>query len=166
MENIRLYGDNIIADFYEDGMRSVSVKTAKFLEDRLVTTDGYRHYLSYNDALAAGVMAVELDTLKEKRIITVEKGEKNQRVIELTHDVLCLLVLQSRKERKLKEEADRLAAKTKAMRRRNRVMLLSLSAMLAGASIVSKIRSRFADTCARFWMMAESWVSGVENRLI
>ena len=130
LENIRLYGDNIITDFYEDGMRSVSVKTAKFLEDRLVTTDGYRHYLSYNDALAAGVMAGELDTLKEKRIITVEKGEKNQRIIELSHDVLCPLVLQSRKERKLKEEADRLAAKTKAMRRRNRVMLLSLSAAL------------------------------------
>ncbi len=130
LENIRLYGDNIIADFYENGMRSVSVKTAKLLEDRLVTTDGYRHYLSYNDALAAGVTAGELDTLKEKRIITVEKGEKNQRIIELSHDVLCPLVLQSRKERNLKEEADRLAAKTKAMRRRNRVMLLSLSAAL------------------------------------
>ena len=130
LENIRLYGGNIITDFYEDGMRSVSVKSAKFLEDRLVTTDGYRHYLSYNDALAAGVTDGELDTLKEKRIITVEKGEKNQRIIELSHDVLCPLVLQSRKERNLKEEADRLAAKTKAMRRRNRVLLLSLSAAL------------------------------------
>ena len=130
LDNIRLYGDNIIADFYEDGMRAVSAKTAKFLEDRLVTTDGYRHYLSYNDALAEGVTAGELDILKEKRIITVEKGEKNQRIVELSHDVLCPLVLQSRKERNLKEEADRLAAKTKAMRRRNRVMLLSLSAVL------------------------------------
>lgn len=130
LDNIRLYGDNIIADFYEDGMCAVSAKTAKFLEDRLVTTDGYRHYLSYNDALAEGVTAGELDILKEKRIITVEKGEKNQRIIELSHDVLCPLVLQSRKERNLKEEADRLAAKTKAMRRRNRVMLLSLLILL------------------------------------
>lgn len=126
LENIRLYGDNIIVDFYEDGMRAVSDKATKFLEDRLVTTDGYRHYLSYNDALATGVTVEELDSLKDKRIITVEKGDKNQRIIELSHDVLCPVVLQSRKERNLKEEANRLAEKTKAMRRKNRVMLLSL----------------------------------------
>ena len=136
-ENIQLFGDNIIAEFYEDGMKSVSYSSAAFLEERLVTSDGYRHYLSYSDALSAGVTEQELDLLKAKRIITIEKGERNRRIIELSHDVLCPVVLKNRNERKLREEKQQLAAKAKAMKKRNRVIavLLLLAVTVIGVFI-------------------------------
>lgn len=122
-ENIQKFGDNIISDFYEEGMVIVSPESRAFLEDRLVTTDGYRHYLSYNDALANGVTLYEMDSLRNKRIITIEKGDRNQRIIELSHDVLCPVVLKSRDERKHRKEAEQLRMKTKKMRKRQQIIL-------------------------------------------
>ena len=136
-ESIHAFGDDIIKDFYEDGMRAVHPASAAFLEERLVTSDGYRHTLSYNDALAAGVKPQELEWLRGRRIVTIEKGEKNQRMVELSHDVLCPIVCKNRSERKLKEETDRQAAQAKAARRKRmkrRVWVFSslLVAILTG----------------------------------
>ena len=146
LDNISLYGDNIIISFYEEGMKTVSARSAAFLEDRLVTSDGYRHTLSYSDALSAGMTVQELNTLKDKRIITVEKGDKNQRIIELSHDILCPVVTKNRSERKLKEEAERLEAKNKAIRRRNRVVIavcaVALAIVAVFACMLVEIRQR------------------------
>lgn len=122
-ENISMFGDHIINDFYEEGMKSISPKAVAFLEDRLVTSDGYRHFISYNDALAHGVTADELEKLKERRIITIEKGQKNQQIIEFSHDVLCPIVVRNRNERNLNEEAERLRAKEKAYKRRKLIII-------------------------------------------
>lgn len=135
-ENIQTYGDNIITNFYKDGIDSISNKSAAYLESRLVTTDGYRHSLSKVDAINdGGVTAEELDLLKQKRIITIEKGENNQQLIELSHDVLCPIALKSRNERKQREEKERLEAKAKAMKRRNRIIifLLIIASSIIGA---------------------------------
>ena len=146
LENISRFGDNIITSFYEEGIKAVSARSAAFLEDRLVTSDGYRHTLSYSDALSAGMTELEIDTLKDRRIITVEKGDKNQRIIELSHDILCPVVTRNRSERKLKEEAERLEAKNKAIRRRNRVVIavcaIALAIVAVFAYMLVEIRNR------------------------
>ena len=146
LENISRFGDNIITSFYGEGMKAVSARSASFLEDRLVTSDGYRHTLSYADALSAGMTEQEIDTLKDRRIITVEKGDKNQRLIELSHDILCPVVTKNRSERKLKEEAERLEAKNKTIRRRNRVVIavcaVALAIVAVFAYMLVEIRNR------------------------
>lgn len=130
-ENISLFGDHIISNFYENGMKSVSPVALAFLEDRLVTSDGYRHFISYNDALAHGVAAEELERLKQRRIITIEKGVKGQQLIEFSHDVLCPIVMRNRKERQLNEETERLRAKNKAIKKRQ-VFIVSLVLIALG----------------------------------
>ena len=146
LDNISRYGDNIITSFYEEGMKAVSARSAAFLEDRLVTSDGYRHTLSYSDALSAGMTEQELNTLRDRRIITIEKGDKNQRIVELSHDILCPIVTKNRSERKLKEEAERLKAKNKAIRRRNRVVIavcaVALAIVAVFACMLVEIRQR------------------------
>ena len=159
-ESIHTFGDDIIKDFYEDGMRAVRPASAAFLEERLVTSDGYRHTLSYNDALANGVKPQELEWLRDRRIVTIEKGEKNQRMVELSHDVLCPIVCKNRSERKLKEETDRQAAQAKAARRKRmkrRVWVFSslLVAALAGIFTLMFLemraqRDKMVMTQARF----------------
>ena len=133
-ENIQLFGENIIADFYEEGIVSISFASREFLENRLVTSDGYRHSLSLSDALANGVKLEELDNLKTRRIVTIEKVDHNQRFIELSHDVLCPIILKSRDERKHKKEAEQLRAKAKVMKKRQHVILtfLMLALILVG----------------------------------
>lgn len=130
-ENISLFGDHIISNFYENGMKSVSPVALAFLEDRLVTSDGYRHFISYNDALAHGVTAEELERLKQRRILTIEKGMKGQQLIEFSHDVLCPIVMRNRKERQLNEETERLRAKNAAIKRRQ-VFIISLVLITLG----------------------------------
>ena len=138
-ENVLSQGDNIIADFYSDGMKEVSPRSAAYLEERLVTVNGYRHSLSYDDATQnGGVTPEELERLKRKRIITLEQGAKEGRqIIELSHDVLCPVVLRCRSERKLREEKERLAVQAKAARRRSRItlMLLFLAIAVVGSIV-------------------------------
>lgn len=157
-KNIQTYGDNIITNFYKDGMDSISNKSAAYLESRLVTTDGYRHSLSKADAMNdGGVTTEELDLLKQRRIITIEKGENNQQLIELSHDVLCPIALKSRNERKQREEKERLEAKAKAMKRRNRIiiLLLIIASFIIGAfwfmnAEIRKQRNNMYESQSRF----------------
>ncbi|MDN0072099.1 WD40 repeat domain-containing protein [Bacteroides caecigallinarum] len=121
-ENLNLFGDNIIMEFYEEGKKLISEHSVKFLEDRLVTSDGFRCNLSYNDALIYGITNDELEILKNKRIITVEKIGKNQLYIELSHDILCPVVLKSRQERRHKEETEKYIALAKALKKRQLVI--------------------------------------------
>lgn len=146
-ENIGKLGNDIINNFYKEGMDSVSGKSAAYLEGRLVTTDGYRHSLSKADAINDGcVSEEELNSLKQKRIIiTIEKGEGNQELIELSHDILCPIVLKSRNERKQKEEKERL-------RKRNKIVtaFLIVAVLIVGS----------------FWMMNEKVRQQQNNMLI
>lgn len=134
-ENIKLYGDNIIVNFYQDGIGKIGDAFAAYLERRLVSTDGYRLPLPKADALSEGEGSyLELKILKDKRIIVIEKDERNREIIELSHDVLCPIVLKSRYERRYKEEKERLDAEEDAAKKRefrtNILFLLLIVAFL------------------------------------
>lgn len=149
-ENLNLFGDNIILEFYEEGKKLISEHSVKFLEDRLVTSDGFRCNLSYNDALIYGITNDELEILKNKRIITVEKVGKNQLGVELSHDILCPVVLKSRQERRHKEETEKYIAQAKALKKRQLVIasfsVLAMSLVCLFAYLFFEIKEQRDQT--------------------
>jgi|GEM_PF-6951714 len=99
--------DNIISEFYSDATRNISAASLAFLEDNLITGEGFRHLIPYNDALASGVTKQELEQLIEARILTVEI-RKNHKYIEFSHDVICPIASAHRERRKIDEQARKL----------------------------------------------------------
>lgn len=102
------YGDDIIRNFYRDTIRLVSPATGNYLEDRLLTSDGFRERVSLRDALNRGVTQEELDVLQNNRLIRIEEWDGAKR-IEFAHDVLCKVAVERRNEREqqLRVEAER-----------------------------------------------------------
>ncbi len=99
--------DNIIGEFYADETRNISGPSLAYLEDSLITGEGFRHIVPYNDALAHGVTKQELDKLITSRILTIETRKKH-RYIEFTHDVICPIAKDHRERRKIDEQARKL----------------------------------------------------------
>ena len=99
--------DNIIAEFYADETHNVSRTSLAYLEDNLITGEGFRHIVPYNDALANGVTKQELDQLISSRILTVETRKKHN-YIEFSHDVICPIAKEHRERRKIDEQTRKL----------------------------------------------------------
>ena len=99
--------DNIISEFYIDETMDISKTALSYLEDNLITGEGFRHFIPYNDALANGVTKQELEQLIRNRILTVET-KKNHSYLEFSHDVICPIAKTHREKRKIDEQARRL----------------------------------------------------------
>lgn len=99
--------DNIINEFYADETKGISNISLAYLENHLITGEGYRHFCPFNDALSSGVKQEELYRLINSRIITVET-RKGHRYIEFSHDVICPIVKSNREQRKIDEQARKL----------------------------------------------------------
>ena len=99
--------DNIISEFYADETKGISATSLAYLEDHLITGEGFRHFSPYNDAIASGVTEQELQKLIISRIITVET-RKNHRYIEFSHDVICPIAKSNREQRRIDEQARKL----------------------------------------------------------
>ena len=85
----------------------------RVVEDELLTDSGYRESLAEERVLkalaAAGAPADALATLVNRRLLRIE-DRLDMRRVELTHDVLCSVVLASRDQRhanEAREEAER-----------------------------------------------------------
>lgn len=99
--------DNIIGEFYADETHIVSRTSLAYLEDNLITGEGFRHIVPYNDALANGVTKQELDHLISSRILSIETKKKHN-YIEFSHDVICPIAKEHRERRKIDEQARKL----------------------------------------------------------
>lgn len=99
--------ENIIGEFYADETKGISRPSLAYLEDNLITGEGFRHFVPYNDALLHGVKKQELDLLIESRILTVETRKKHK-YIEFSHDVICPIAKEHRERRKIDEQARKL----------------------------------------------------------
>ena len=98
---------NIINEFYADETQGISRTSLAYLEDNLITGEGFRHIVPYNDAIANGVTKQELDLLISSRILTIETRKKHD-YIEFSHDVLCPIAKEHREQRKIEEQARKL----------------------------------------------------------
>ena len=134
-ELIGEFGDNIIKDFYINSLSSLSEGNEEnnsplptrdekidYLESRLITVDGFRDAVAYQNAKAFGFTQKDIQTLISNRLVRIDEWDGTRR-IEFIHDVLCKVANKHRKEReqerenkKKEEEAKRLLEKEKAKR--------------------------------------------------
>lgn len=160
---VEAFGDNIIKNFYQDTIRLVSPETGNYLEDHLLTSDGFRDRVSLRDALNRGVTREELDVLQQNRLIRMEEWDGAKR-IEFTHDVLCKVAAERRNER---EQQLRVEAERQRVRRlRKRATLLAvvvvLLLLLIGGYVIGFLIP-YSEYYERF-DYREEWPQGI-NRL-
>lgn len=105
--------DTILSEFYERALADQPTGVRRVIEDELLTESGYRESLAeerVRKALnAAGASPDALPTLVNRRLLRIEE-RLDMRRVELTHDVLCSVVLASRNQRharEAREEAER-----------------------------------------------------------
>ncbi|HEY1803115.1 MAG TPA: hypothetical protein VGG45_01420 [Terracidiphilus sp.] len=143
-----IQGENtqqIIAQFYNQGFNGLDVRARYFVEDRLLTTAGYRDSCALDNALAEpGVSEAAVQSLVDRRILRREERGGLVR-IELIHDVLAMVAKESRDTR---HEATALEAARQLLskhRQRQRVIMawaIVLIACLVGVSWLALMASR------------------------
>lgn len=101
---IHQFGENIIESFYFDSIKSVSEKSVAYLEDRLLTGEGFRHHVTYNDAISSGVKPAEIGTLINSRVLTKDSRNGHE-YIEFSHDVIAPIAKKHRDERTIREQS-------------------------------------------------------------
>ena len=117
---------DILASFYVETTGRVSKKTMSLLEDRLLTTGGYRSSWAVEDAKLEGVRQSEIDTLVNARLLHVDhRGGVSW--LEFSHDILTAEARSSRVNRRLLLE--------KARTRRMAGLLVSLVVLLAASAV-------------------------------
>ncbi|MGH8577021.1 MAG: hypothetical protein ACREXJ_08940, partial [Gammaproteobacteria bacterium] len=100
-------GQQILADFYERSLDGLDPKVRIFVEDELLTDQGYRDSYALEDALRLpGITRPAIDVLVARRLLRVDERFGVRR-LELTHDVLTSVVRASRDTRHEREERDK-----------------------------------------------------------
>ncbi len=108
--------DTILSEFYERALADQPAGVRRVVEDLLLTESGYRESVGeerVRKALAAAdAPADALPILVNRRLLRIEE-RLDMRRVELTHDVLCSVVLASRnarQEREAREAAEQALA--------------------------------------------------------
>ncbi|TAM98731.1 MAG: ATP-binding protein, partial [Rhodanobacteraceae bacterium] len=160
--------DTILSEFYERALVDQPAGVRRVIEDELLTESGYRESLAeerVRKALdAAGAAPDALATLVNRRLLRIEE-RLDMRRVELTHDVLCGVVLASRNqrhareareqaERQLAEQREREAATHRALLRTRMVatvcvVLLVLAIIAAGFGFIGMHRAKTAQAEAQ-----------------
>ena len=160
--------ETILSEFYERALADQPAGVRRVVEDELLTESGYREHLAEERVLkalaAAGAAPDALATLVDRRLLRIEE-RLDMRRVELTHDVLCSVVLASREvrhEREARDEAqrqlalqqEREAATQRALVRARLVagvcaMLMVVAAISAVFGWIGLDRARKADVQAQ-----------------
>ncbi|MEA3176680.1 MAG: hypothetical protein QOI59_203 [Gammaproteobacteria bacterium] len=111
---------SILSNFYERALADQPAAVRRIIEDELLTESGYRENVAEESLVArftaAGAAPNTLAVLVNRRLLRVEERLDIRRV-ELTHDVLCGVVKNSRdlrQEREAREATERVLAEQKA----------------------------------------------------
>jgi hypothetical protein len=160
--------DTILTEFYERALADQPAGVRRVVEDELLTESGYRESLAEERVLkalaAVGAAPGSLATLVNRRLLRIEE-RLDMRRVELTHDVLCGVVLASRNqrhareareaaERQLVEQREREAATHRALVRTRMVatvcvVLLVLAVIAAIFGFVGMHRAKTAQAEAQ-----------------
>lgn len=138
--------DAILTDFYERALTDQPAGVRKAIEDHLLTDSGHRENLAEERMLkllaAAGAQPdapSTLATLVNRRLLRVE-DRLDLRRVELTHDVLCGVVEQSRRtrlEREAREAAERELAAQQAEAEATRTALQRARRIAVGCAVLA-----------------------------
>jgi len=136
----------ILKGFYERGTEGLDPRVRKFVEDELITQQGFRDSRDWEDAQAKpGVTSEALELLIRGRLLRGDERQGRRR-LELTHDVLAKVVMESRDQRradlreKEQQEEQRKAAEERQrdeVRRKNKERLFVLG--LTGSAVVAGV---------------------------
>ena len=101
---------NILSDFYEHAFAGLDPRAREFVEDRLLTSDGFRTTVARHAAVQQGLEAA-MDALVDRRVLRSEE-RLGLPHLELTHDVLTRVARLSRdarveRQRQVEEEQRR-----------------------------------------------------------
>ena len=136
----------ILVDFYERSLQGLDPAVRLFVEDELITSAGYRDSCAFDDALACpGVTSQALEGLVDGRLLGLDERFGVRR-LELTHDVLTRVVMNSRDQRREREareqaerereQAKREAQETERRLRRSRRITIAMTATALVASVL------------------------------
>jgi tetratricopeptide (TPR) repeat protein len=136
--------DTILSEFYERALGDLPPGVRRVIEDELLTESGYRESLAEERVIkalaAAGATPDALATLVNRRLLRIEE-RLDMRRVELTHDVLCSVVLASRNlrhEREARDEAQRRLAEQQQREEATHRALVR-ARMVAGVCVVLMI---------------------------
>lgn len=170
---------SILTDFYERALADQPQAVRNVIEDVLLTDSGYRENVAEERVLsrltAAGALpdaATVLAVLVNRRLLRIEDRLDIRRV-ELTHDVLCSVVKQSRSlrqereehaasERKLVEQRDRERTIRKSLVRARQISVgcLVLTVVAIASSVFGYISMKQAQETR---VLADSSRNGAET---
>lgn len=131
------FGDDIIKNFYNNTLSLVEPKTGNYLEDHLLTSDGFRDRVSLQDALNGGVTEAELDILQKNRLVRLEEWDGAER-IEFTHDVLCRVAMERRCNREQQQKIEEERQRVRQLRKRiySFAIIIALLILLIGGYVI------------------------------
>ena len=96
----------IVGQFYESSLAGIDPALRLFIEEQLLTAEGYRDTRPLAEALREpGVTRVDIDRLVARRLLRIEERFGTQWV-ELTHDLLTGVIRQRRDLRREQTEAE------------------------------------------------------------
>lgn len=98
-------GTDILNDFYDRGFEGLNPSVRVFVEDRLLTTSGFRSTVPLEEATQTGIAAEDIRTLVDRRLIRLEERLGIPH-LELTHDLLTKVVQKSRSERQARDKLE------------------------------------------------------------
>ncbi len=137
--------DTILTEFYERALADQPPGVRIAIEDNLLTESGYRESLAEERLLkafaAAGAAPGTLATLVDRRLLRIEERLDVRRV-ELTHDVLCGVVMASRDlrlARTAQEEAERKLAAQRERERATRAALVRARKIAAACAVLAVV---------------------------
>lgn len=128
----------ILEAMYERSFEGLPPPLRLFVEDRLLTSSGFRGTLPLSEALAEGLSLHDLETLVDRRLLRFE-DRLGTRHVELSHDLLTGVVKKSRELRSARVAREEEERKRDALRRsfRTRAMVASIIGAVAFAILGS-----------------------------
>ncbi|MDQ5980716.1 MAG: hypothetical protein QG602_3693 [Verrucomicrobiota bacterium] len=159
--------DTILGEFYERSLAGQPEGVRLFVEDEMLTDSGFRESVAEERVrkgfAAAGAAPEALAQLVDRRLLRVE-DRLDQRRVEITHDVLCSVIMASRgvrREREALEESqrqlavqqEREAATRRSLRRARTVAVVASSLLLLAVAsavfgFINLRRARAAEQAA------------------
>ena len=133
----------ILSNFYERSLADQPAAVRRIIEDDLLTSSGFRENVAeerLQERFAdAGAAPNTLATLVNRRLLRIEERLDVRRV-ELTHDVLCAVVKESRdkrQEREAREATERLLAEQRERELAARRAAVRARGIAAGCAVLA-----------------------------
>lgn len=147
--------DTILSEFYERTLADQPVGVRVFVEDVMLTDSGFRESVAEERVrkgfAAAGAAEGALAQLVDRRLLRVE-DRLDQRRVEITHDVLCSVIVASRNVRRERESLEESRRQLAAQREREAATRRALTRARWVAAVASVLMLVAAGSAVFGWM--------------